>query len=287
MSDTPILFKYMPYRKEFFKNFYLRCTPRSALKDPFEFLPSKKYLLKQQVEVDMLYTITREFVDSPVDRTKWVENMINGLFNNTGVVSFVETRDDLLMWSHYANHHRGIVVCFDTSNEFFKADTNKSRQLGRVHYRKNRLKALPPMRLENGSYITDSCRIYFEKSDEWIYEKEHRLINALFTVDATLCTFEYYDKQLRHKYPNHEPEVETDLLVSITDIDKNDYDTSDPEVYCMLKVPPECILSVICGANMPEEQKQEVREYTQRLGISYLEAVPDADEYKLSFRQVE
>ena len=36
---------------------------------------------------------------------------------------------------------------------------------------------------------------------------------------------------------------------------------------------------------MPEEQKQEARESTQRLGISYLEAVPDADEYKLNFRQ--
>ena len=30
----------------------------------------------------------------------------------------------------------------------------------------------------------------------------------------------------------------------------------------------------------------DFREYTQRLGISYLEAVPDADEYKLNFRQV-
>ncbi|SIS75761.1 hypothetical protein SAMN05421686_104137 [Thalassolituus maritimus] len=38
---------------------------------------------------------------------------------------------------------------------------------------------------------------------------------------------------------------------------------------------------------MPEEQKQEVREYTQRLEISYLEAVPDADEYKLNFRQAQ
>ena len=38
---------------------------------------------------------------------------------------------------------------------------------------------------------------------------------------------------------------------------------------------------------MPQEQKQEVREYTQRLGISYLEAKPDPDEYKLNFRQVD
>jgi hypothetical protein len=59
------------------------------------------------------------------------------------------------------------------------------------------------------------------------------------------------------------------------------------EVLFMLKVPADWILSVICGANMPDEQKQEVRKYTQRLGISYLEAVPDTDEYKLKFRQAE
>ncbi len=52
---------------------------------------------------------------------------------------------------------------------------------------------------------------------------------------------------------------------------------------CSLQVPPECILSVTCGANMPDEQKQEVRETTQRLGISCLEAKPDSDEYKLNF----
>ena len=38
---------------------------------------------------------------------------------------------------------------------------------------------------------------------------------------------------------------------------------------------------------MPSKQKLEVRDDTQRLGISYLEAVPDADEYKLNFRQAE
>ena len=38
---------------------------------------------------------------------------------------------------------------------------------------------------------------------------------------------------------------------------------------------------------MPEKQKQEVRDDTQRLGVSYLEAVPDADEYKLNFRQAQ
>ena len=89
----------------------------------------------------------------------------------------------------------------------------------------------------------------------------------------------------RQKYPDFEPEAVTDELVSITDIKDCCHDASHPEVLCMLQVPPECILSVICGYNMPDKQKQEVRETAQRLGISYLEAVPDEDEYKLNFVQ--
>ena len=286
MSDVPYLFKYMPYRKEFFENFYLRCTPRSALNDPFELRPSNDYLFDKKIELFGKGYFEGAFTEDSTENDKWMRTTLEGLFKKTGIVSFTETKDNLLMWSHYADNHRGIVVAFDTSHDFLKKDGSKSRELGRVHYRKDRMKALP-QRLKDGFYMSDSTRIYFEKSDEWIYEKEHRLISDLYAVDATLCSSDYYDERLRHKCPGYEPEAVTDKLVSITGIENKCHDASESEVLCMLQVPPECILSVTCGANMPEEQKQEVREYTQRLGISYLEAVPDADEYKLNFRQVE
>ena len=285
MTDVPYLFKYMPYRKEFFENFYLRCTPRSALNDPFELRPSDQYMRDHTWDLLAQREMTPEpeFSEELID---FNSEFLEKAFKKIGIVSFSETNDNLLMWSHYADNHRGIVVTFDTSHDFFKKDGSKSRELGRVHYRKDRMKALP-QRLKNGFHMADSTRIYFEKSDEWIYEKEHRLISDLYAVDATLCSSEYYDKRLRHKYPGYEPEAVTKKMVSLTEIEDCCHDASKPEVLCMLQVPTECILSVICGANMPEEQKLEVREYTQRLGISCVDAVPDADEYKLNFRQVE
>lgn len=283
MPDVPYLYKYMPYRKEFFENFYLRCTPRSALNDLFELRPSDQYMRDHTWDLVAQREMTpeTEFSEELID---FNSEFLERAFKKMGIASFSETNDNLLMWSHYADNHRGIVVAFDTSHDFFKEDGSKSRQSGRVHYRKDRMKALP-QKLKNGFYMSDSTRIYFEKSDEWIYEKEHRLISDLYAVDATLCTAEYFDKHLRHKNPDYETEAVTDKLVSLTNIEDCCHDASDPDVLCMLQVPPGCILSVICGASMPEEQKQEVRESTQRLGISYLEAVPDADEYKLNFRQ--
>ncbi|MAS24460.1 MAG: hypothetical protein CMH99_03775 [Oceanospirillaceae bacterium] len=275
----------MPYRDEFFSNFYLRCTPRSALNDPFELRPSNKYMFDHRLDIHAQLEMTPE-TEVSEELFDFNCGFLKRAFKKMGISSFSETYDNLLMWSHYADNHRGIVVAFDTTHDFFKEDGSKSRQLGRVHYRKDRMKAIP-QKLQNGFHMADNTRIYFEKSDEWIYEKEHRLLNDLYQADATLCTPEYYDKQLRHKYPGYQPEAVSDKLVSITDIGDKYYDASDPDVICMLQVPPECILSVICGTNMPDEQKEIVRLHAQFLGYSYYEAVPDSDEYKLNFVQPE
>ena len=286
MSDVPYLFKYIPYRQEFFENFYLRCTPRSALNDPFELRPSDDYRFDQKIQLFGRGHIEGAFTEDAAHNDKWMRNTLDGLFNKIGIVSFSETNDNLLMWSHYADNHRGIVVAFDTSHDFFKKDGSKSRELGRVHYRKDRMKALP-QRFKNGFHMSDSTRIYFEKSDEWIYEKEHRLISDLYAVDATLCTPAYYDKRLRHKHPGYEPKAVSHKLVSISDIENSCHDAAEPSVLCMLKVPPDCILSVTCGSNMPKAQRQEIRQHAQRLGYSYYEAVPDSDEYRLNLIQPE
>lgn len=219
MADVPYLFKYMPYRKEFFENFFLRCTPRSALNDPFELQPSNEYMFDHTLDIHAQPEMTPE-TDVSKELFDFNRSFLKRAFKKIGIVSFTETNDNLLMWSHYADNHRGIVVAFDTSHNFFKEDGSKSRQLGRVHYRKDRMKALP-QRLKNGFHMADSTRIYFEKSDEWIYEKEHRLLSDLYAVDATLCTSDYYNTKLRYKYPDYEPTPVTDKLVSIGDIENN------------------------------------------------------------------
>ena len=164
MTDVPYLFKYMPYRKEFFENFYLRCTPRSALNDLFELRPSNQYMNDHILDLHGQLEATSE--TQQIDElVQFNHKFLSREFKQRGIVSFTETNDNLLMWSHYADNHRGIVVAFDTSHDFFKNDGSKSRLLARVHYRKDRMKALP-QRLKNGFYMADNTRIYFEKSDE-------------------------------------------------------------------------------------------------------------------------
>ncbi|WP_394389754.1 DUF2971 domain-containing protein [Shewanella woodyi] len=170
------IYKYMPLRKEFFDNFLIRGSQKYVLNDPFELRPSSGNTQKILAE--------------------------NSYFD-FAVVSLSETNNNLLMWSHYADQHRGIVVEFDASHELFESYTPfpvttfdpdldadvldheennkrlaiKAGQLQRMRYNSHRPS------LNNFENILEH---FLVKSDEWIYEKEHRIILPLVTADRII-----------------------------------------------------------------------------------------------------
>ena len=81
-----------------------------------------------------------------------------------GVVCFTENKDSLLMWGHYTNCHRGFVVEFDPQHELFKTP-----DFAEVHYSDTRAKP--------GE--TKDSKVLFQKSSEWAYEREYRLVKRL------------------------------------------------------------------------------------------------------------
>ena len=82
----------------------------------------------------------------------------------TGVMCFSEVRDDLLMWAHYADSHRGLCLMFDGTADAF-------RFAERLRYRQKR----PRMRVF-GEVKDASTLAFATKSTHWRYEKEWRLI---------------------------------------------------------------------------------------------------------------
>lgn len=54
-------------------------------------------------------------IDSDVDTSSFLKN-----FRDTmGVLSLTKRFDNQLMWAHYADSHKGIVLEFDPSSDFF------------------------------------------------------------------------------------------------------------------------------------------------------------------------
>ncbi|QYK13918.1 DUF2971 domain-containing protein [Shewanella rhizosphaerae] len=160
------IYKYMPYREDFFLKFRLRASQRGVLNDPFELSPAQ----------DLVDKVLRDGLSK--DFFEQAEQFsTDGNFNEVGVISFTENYNNLLMWSHYANEHKGIVIEFDYEklNYYFNYKLSSSNTIERVLYNRERFSPL-----QNEICVKD---LLLTKSDDWIYEKEHRILPKLMVAD--------------------------------------------------------------------------------------------------------
>lgn len=84
-----------------------------------------------------------------------------------------------LMWSHYAEEHKGICYCFDRSNIFHQISTNYSLEdaihSGEIIYSNKMPEIQCVDHLQREELITlELIKILLTKSINWAYEKEYR-----------------------------------------------------------------------------------------------------------------
>lgn len=140
------VFKYLhPGRINILNNQSIRFTQSESLNDRFELRPEfsqiahtsdNEYLksmgpfLDQKFGVGSQNELPRKAmaeclmkikpsvlqqIDSDVDTSSFLKN-----FRDTmGVLSLTKRFDNQLMWAHYADSHKGIVLEFDPSSDFF------------------------------------------------------------------------------------------------------------------------------------------------------------------------
>ncbi|MEM5669933.1 DUF2971 domain-containing protein [Bacillus cereus] len=90
------------------------------------------------------------------------------------ICCFSEINDSILMWSHYANNHKGFCIEYDFTKEGI--DRSLTKQLQPVLYRDN-LFNIGHYFHENGEKMNPLVINYnaIVKSTEWSYEKEWRI----------------------------------------------------------------------------------------------------------------
>jgi hypothetical protein len=115
--------------------------------------------------------------------TRLFHNMLPSSLNNSvGVLCMAKKNDDLLMWGHYANSHKGFIIIFDDNSPFFTQIGHKAqeiRSLQQVRYSFERPKISDFMNL-------DFMDVFFTKSNYWSYENEWRALRALNESDEIL-----------------------------------------------------------------------------------------------------
>jgi len=119
--------------------------------------------------------------------------LYQGWNENIGVMCLSEKNDDLLMWAHYADCHKGFVLEFDPQSEFFDkriGPKDSLRSLRKVTYSQKRPAITLSQANEEAFFLT--------KSDHWEYEAEWRMMIPLADADHTkeseegaICLFEF------------------------------------------------------------------------------------------------
>ena len=117
-----------------------------------------------------------------------IKDSVDGIKESLLVSCFSTNKDSILMWSHYADKHKGLCIEFEVDNDNFK----------KVKYSKKRsqidLKAITAVVLgydfigetvgkENKALMNRLTKLLLTKSRDWEYEEEVRTIHSIDDID--------------------------------------------------------------------------------------------------------
>lgn len=133
------------------------------------------------------------------------------------------------MWAHYSANHTGIVIEFDLEHPFFTGRRSASDDLSGLHpvvYSTSR-----PTLKEIKSLMHEGngwVPLFFSKNQTWAYEEEWRVVQHLKTADKVI-------------------------------------DNPAANIH-LFQLPAACIKGIVLGCQMPDENRQKVREFLRADG---------------------
>lgn len=314
------LFKYLPEPRNLFDDGFIRLTQPVALNDPFEASFCSKSLEELTSHFDYSMAQDREFGD--IEFSQYVDIRMH----NIGVISLSENKENLLMWAHYANEHKGIVAGVSyiptlgsIFQNLFRADTLINSSWGEDHspfngvpkpvsYRKG-------LRYRNDKFDYDYSNIgaegadrvlyevFMQKSDEWIYEQEHRVILRLEQADRVIIENVQHieNESIRNLViqSNYSIVNSTDnscvinlyqaddeinriaIAIELVKLSRN------PKSIFLMRLNPSCINSCLLGLNSKFDKASVQGQYASSIGnLDIFKAVKNNDYYSLEFTQI-
>ncbi len=132
-----------------------------------DFLENDNFLGKSNYSLQEIEAISMDRFLNPdkviYDTAVMTETIRKSTIEKVRISCFTTTKDNMLMWSHYADHHKGICIGFRTN---LMQDSDLV-MYAKVQYAKQFPKLTQLRR----------SRTLFVKSTDWSYEKEYRMLN--------------------------------------------------------------------------------------------------------------
>jgi hypothetical protein len=107
------------------------------------------------------------------------ESLYKALNRGVGILSLTEVPDEPLMWAHYAESHRGILLGFNEEHAFFNHRRSENDEF--YFLRKVIYADLPPA---PSALAVDGNALFVTKGTKWSYEREWRMLALLRTPRA-------------------------------------------------------------------------------------------------------
>jgi Protein of unknown function (DUF2971) len=270
MAGSKILYKYVSADgfKRLWESEKVRFTQLGQLNDPYENkvinpivdlnIPNLKKIVGDNLEMARAYLSIDTF--RLTDHNKKIQHEFD---TRWGVLSLSRNPKNLLMWSHYANEHRGVVVGIDVSDPIFYDRGDRSivfnPKTGNVIY-----SAVKPKSL---LIVKNIERVPHEKGDGYstMYEQgESVSLDETFLYKAIDWA---YEDEVRIVRDLHQ--------------DKGEVLQNGNQEICLFPLPKRLIKSVIFGERYDQNLLKDFAEENSKLGIQVFRAMIDSDEYKI------
>ncbi|HDU8494892.1 TPA: DUF2971 domain-containing protein [Morganella morganii] len=320
------LYKYMTLRDDFFANPMIRATPANHLNDPFEGRFSTQQVRDAIKNHDDFYLHQGVGIYDDVDDQQIMDSMVylQSDIDELGIISFTESYNNTLMWAHYGNEHKGVVVEFDFNEPFFVASNHnvggratrfKKDFMGtcfelpeKVDYRRDfpdfkRPELSAPDNMNDFHWNKFYKAVLFTKSIDWIYEQEQRSVVRLKDADLIICKESKYlcaackadnniqvskikDDRIQITFPEGYEAHEEMGDQSI----KNEVflNVNDPHAMYFFKINPSAISAVYFGYKSIFEQS--LINIKNNIHLSHLENIfrmePDENRYQFSPKKI-
>ena len=136
------------------RNLRLKVTPLDRFNDPFECCPWFDY--------------------GGIPADDQIPSFIEEVSRSYGLICFTREGSNILMWSHYANGHKGILIGFDPKHSFFQ-----QHDWVDADYQTERTRFHPDLISTPAGKHKFAEALVSRKFNCWGYEKEFRILKRL------------------------------------------------------------------------------------------------------------
>ena len=138
------------------------------------------YYLKESI----LKNVAKSYDNSNKTSTMFSNLMFKFQTKHVGISCFSKKHNNILMWSHYADNHRGVCLKFNISDEVFFDEFHPVTYINRF-----------PSFQDRSDFSDSNKFLFYIKAKDWEYESEVRVLkkpNELFGFNPRVLEAIYF-----------------------------------------------------------------------------------------------